>query len=129
MPAAAQARVNMRFDSTPGDAVTSLGTLYFPYCLKRHEHGSYVIQDRFFHPIAFFWIEHQYTRVYIEGLTPEIVKKLSYTKRKDREEIYLCDLSALYGTGHPAAIQAYMQRLALLATLQVRPDYTSRVMW
>ena len=25
--------------------------------------------------------------------------------------------------------QAYRQRLALLATLPVRPDYTSRVMW
>ena len=86
------------------------------------------MQDRGLHPIAYFWIEHQYARVYIEELTPALARKLSYMKRSDMEDIYLCEGMYIFHT-QPKAVQAYMKRLALLATLQVRPDYTSRVTW
>ena len=110
------------------NVTTSLDALYYPYCLRRHEHGAYTVQDRGLHPIAYFWREHQYARVYIEGLTPAVAKKLSYMKRGDVEEIYLCEGMYIFHT-QPKAVQAYMKRLAFLATLQVRPDYTSRVTW
>ena len=97
--------------------------VFFPYCLTRLEDGRYVVLNRDYKPLGFLtseWVE--YTEypvcVKLKGLGAAKARRLSCDGSEKLDRIYLYK-DGCVPTRSPAAMESYMKKLQLLATLRV----------
>jgi len=69
-------------------------SIHLPYCLDQQSDGSYVILNREYKPIGFAskdFVEYGKYPVCVKfkGLTANLAAKVSYSKSKDLDRIYL----------------------------------------
>jgi len=99
--------------------------IFLPYCLDRQEDGRYAVLNRNYKPLGFttreFTTYSDYpVLVTIKGLSPEKIRAISANGDADPERIYLYN-DGCVPTRSAEHMQAYQNRLALLAPLMVEP--------
>lgn len=91
-----------------------------PYCLQRLESGHYVLLNRRYKPIGFTTGEYinyaDYPIAHTLNLTESIVKSLAWNGEFQDDKIYLYNDGCI-PTRSAEHMQAYLQRLAILAAL------------
>lgn len=97
--------------------------IYFPYCLRRQEDGSYVVLNRNYKPLGFDTGEYVDYKNYpiavrFKGLTPKMAAKLSYDGSEGLDSIYLYN-DGTVPTASAKNLTAYLNRLAQLAKLKL----------
>ena len=100
--------------------------VFLPYCLLRHFSGGYIVLNRFYKPLGFGTSEHLIYESYpIEAkflrMTKKTAIKLSARGYDDLAGIFLYDDSCP-PTSSVAAMKQYLEKLALLAKLQIEDN-------
>jgi len=103
--------------------LSDLCSTHLPYCLKRQEDGTYVVLNREYKPLGFVTNDHvKYgdfpIAVKISRLTATVARRLSYGGSTALDEIFLYNDGCI-PTASADHMQAYLQRLAVLAKLRV----------
>lgn len=104
--------------------LNDLRSVLLPYCIRRLKDGSYEFLNREYQPLGFNDKTHGglsedlpiYT--HIKGLTTAPAAKISYEGSDDLGMIYLYN-DGCVPTHSAANMKAYLERLAVLAKLQV----------
>ena len=97
-------------------------SIYMPYCIQRLDGRRYVILNRNYKPIGMRtadYIDYTQHGVEITGLGPATITKLSYEGSNNPANIFLYD-DASNPTRSQANMDAYINRLAILARLKIR---------
>lgn len=98
-----------------------------PYCIKRAGPSYWILLNRRYKPLgqqSNDWVEYEthFSRVKLKGLTRKVAEKLSYCELKESgvpETVFLYADSCV-PTRSKAFMNAYLQRLAVLAKLKVQ---------
>lgn len=101
-------------------------SVHLPYCLQQQPDGRYVILNRNYKPLGFITQEHlRYDdypiAVHLGGLGPSTAAKLSWEGSTDLTRIYLYSDNCI-PTSSASAMQRYLDRLAILARLKIKPS-------
>lgn len=101
-------------------------SVHLPYCLHRLENGSYVVLNREYKPLGFRTYEHIDYESYpiavkFKRLTASTIVKLSWKADPDPRCIFLY-YDGNIPTDNAKDMQAYLQRLAILAKLTFTED-------
>lgn len=96
---------------------------HFIYCLQKQPNGSYVFLNRNYKPIGFIdsgFVDYgQYPiGVHLAGLTPAKAAEISYAADTSTANIFLYN-DGCTPTSSADNMQAYLQRLAVLAALKI----------
>lgn len=106
--------------------LNDLRSILFPYCMRRRDDGTYEFLNREYQPLGFNEQGHG-TRAdlpiysHVKGLTKARAAKISYSGSDSIDRIYLYN-DGCVPTHSAADMKAYLDRLAVLAKLQV--DHT-----
>lgn len=97
--------------------------VHLPYCIQRQPDGRYVILNRDYKPLGFRTQERvEYgdypVSVKLKGLTKRLAAQLSWEGSSDLDKIHLYD-DGCVPTDSAKKMQAYMQRLSILAKLKI----------
>lgn len=103
-----------------------LRAIILPYCLIRQADGRYVITNREYKPLGFMtekWVDYaQHPIAYrIKGLTEKKAAQLSARGEAKLDRIYLYN-DGCVPTHSKQDMQAYLERLAVLASLKVSEE-------
>lgn len=103
-------------------AIESVRAVYFPYCIKKQEDGSWVILNRNYKPVGFNTSEFINYSDYpvsmrLKGLGPATLKKLSYSGEDQGDTIYLYN-DGCTPDGDSESMQSYLKKLEILLKLQ-----------
>lgn len=99
-------------------------SIYFPYCLKKQDDGSWVVLNREYKPVGFNtndFIEYKNYPVAtkFKGLGPATLNKLAYSGNAEgHDDVFLYN-DGCVPTDSAENMEAYMKKLQLLAKLQV----------
>jgi hypothetical protein len=100
--------------------MSNVRAAFFPYCLKKQPDGRYIILNRAYKPLGFLTKEQVvYENYPIQAklrIRSQTAAKLSYLGDTNTENIFLYADNCIRTKAH---MQAYMNRLQLLANLKV----------
>ena len=100
--------------------------MHLPYCLQRLDDGRYVVLNRDYKPLGFHTRDHVDYVAYpiavkLKGLTERVASTLAHNGSGALDKIYLYDDGSV-PTASTANMSAYMERLAILAKLQITAE-------
>jgi hypothetical protein len=104
--------------------------VHLPYCIKKLPSGKHIVLNRDYKPIGFrtaAQLDYEAYPIGIEfkRLTAKTVSKLSCKSSSDASTIYLYDERSI-PTKSARNMQAYLERLGILAKLQFIEDRRGR---
>lgn len=100
-------------------------SVHLPYCLQRLSDGSYVVLNREYKPIGYRTRDHiRYEdlpiRAKIQGITPQVAAKLSWSGSEDLDRIMLYN-DGCVPTAKSEHMKRYLERIEILSSLKFKP--------
>ena len=99
-------------------------SVYFPYCLKKQEDGSYAVLNHEYKPVGFNTRDFIYYADFpvtskLKGIGVGTARKLSYSGSSDLDTIYLYNDGCI-PVHSASAMESYLKKLKVLAKLEVK---------
>jgi hypothetical protein len=100
-------------------------SVHLPYCLQRLADGSYVVLNREYKPIGYRTRDHiRYEDLpilaTIQGITPQMAAKLSWSGSDDLDRIMLYNDGCI-PTASAEHMKRYLEKIEILAALKFKP--------
>jgi hypothetical protein len=96
-------------------------SIYMPYCLILNPSGKYTITNRNYKPLGMWaqFVNYEDYSVEITGLGPATITKLSWDANPNPKQIFLYN-DGCVPTANKKSMDAYLARLAILASLKIK---------